>query len=376
MKILQFGMSAEKTKGGIETYLINQIRCLPADVRYDFINSVDGSIAYEEEILRQGNVYNLGSRPKNPLRYYWRMLKLFWQIRNEGYSAFVSNCSDYSQDLPFLLAKIIGIKHRIMHAHGSGFENNISLLRRFMFAYNRLIVKFCVTDYWACSKKASKFLFGHEDAFIVHNGIDVSKYHYNDVVRKRVRSKYRLDEDAFVIGHVGRFSPVKNHLFLIDVFATVKRRCANAKLLLVGDNTNLDAYDGYLRKIQEKITLNHLDDDVIFTGNIENVEIMYQAMDLFLLPSISEGFPLVALEAQASGLSCIISTGVPREAALVEETTRCELNYVDEWVGKIISICHNRKKRMDNAEIIVSSGYSAKDETMRVITHLKELIAR
>ena len=375
IKVLQFGMSTEKRKGGIETYLINQLRTLPEDVSYDFINSSDDVIAYEAEILKQGKVYNLGSRPANPVAYYWRMLKLFWNIRRDNYMALIINCSDYSQDLPFLLAKLIGIKCRIMHAHGSGYENSISFLRKIMFAYNRLIVKACVTEYWACSKKASKFLFGHEDAFIVRNGINVERFHYNESTRNEIRKSYKLD-DAFVIGNVGRFSPVKNHLFLIDVFAAVKRHCSNVKLLLIGDNSNLDAYDGYLRKIQEKIDMYHLNEDVIFTGNIEKVEKMYQAMDLFLLPSISEGFSLVSLEAQASGLPCIISTGVPLDVALSEAVKICKLGDIDDWTCGVLSIYHRRKTRMDNTGLIISSGYSAKEETVRVISHLKELIAR
>lgn len=375
IKVLQFGMSTEKRKGGIETYLINQLRALPEDVRYDFINSSDDVIAYEKEILKQGKVYNLGSRPANPVGYYWRMLKLFWNIRRDNYKALIINRSDYSQDLPFLLAKLIGIKCRIMHAHGSGYENSISFLRKIMFAYNRLIVKTCVTEYWACSKKASKFLFGHEDAFIVHNGINVERFHYDESIRNKMRKSYKL-ENTFVIGNVGRFSPVKNHLFLIDVFAAVKKKCANVKLLLVGDNSSSYAYDGYLRKIQEKIDRYHLNEDVIFTGNIEKVEELYQAMDLFLLPSISEGFPLVSLEAQTSGLPCIISTGVPLEVVLSEDVKRCELDDIDDWTYEVLSIYHRRKTRMDNTGMIISRGYSAKKETVRVIAHLKELIAR
>ena len=318
IKILQFGMSTEKRKGGIETYLINQLRSLPSDVCYDFINSSDDVIAYEDEILKQGNVYNLGSRPQNPVAYYWRMFRLFYKLRNEGYNAFIINGSDYSQDLPFLLAKIIGIKHRIMHAHGSGYENDISFLRKIMFAYNRIIVKYCVTEYWACSKRASKFLYGHENAFIVRNGIDVNKYRYNEGIREEIRKKYDIGE-AFVMGHVGRFSPVKNHLFLLDLFFLVKKQIESAKLMLVGDDTNLDAYDGYLKKVKEKIATYHLENDVIFTGNIDNVEVMYQAMDAFVLPSVSEGLPLVSLEAQAAGLSCVISTGVPEEVVLSDD---------------------------------------------------------
>ena len=375
IKILQFGMSTEKRKGGIETYLINQLRSLPSDVCYDFINSSDDVIAYEDEILKQGNVYNLGSRPQNPVAYYWRMFRLFYKLRNEGYNAFIINGSDYSQDLPFLLAKIIGIKHRIMHAHGSGYENDISFLRKIMFAYNRIIVKYCVTEYWACSKRASKFLYGHENAFIVRNGIDVNKYRYNEGIREEIRKKYDIGE-AFVMGHVGRFSPVKNHLFLLDLFFLVKKQIESAKLMLVGDDTNLDAYDGYLKKVKEKIATYHLENDVIFTGNIDNVEVMYQAMDAFVLPSVSEGLPLVSLEAQAAGLSCVISTGVPEEVVLTDDIYVCDLTDSNAWVNSILSIYHERKKRKDNMDIIIQNGYSAQDETLRVIKHLKERIGQ
>lgn len=375
IKVLQFGMSSHKRKGGIETYLINQLRVLPADVQYDFINSSNDPIAYEDEILMQGKVYNLGSRPANPLRYYWRMFSLFYNLRHESYDALIINTSDYSQDLPLLLAKMIGIKCRVLHAHVSGYENNISFLRKIMFAYNRLIVKCCVTDYWACSKKAALFLFGNNNTFIVRNAIDVNKYCYDKEIREIIRKKYNVDNE-FVIGNVARFTPIKNHPFLIDVFFQVKKQIKSAKLMLVGDDTNLDAYDGYLRKIKEKIKIYHLEDDVIFTGNIDNVEVMYQAMDSFVLPSISEGFPLVALEAQAADLPCVISTGVPKDIALSDDIYMCGITDSNIWVNYILSIYHEHKARKNNVDIIIQKGYSAKDETLRVIKYLKERIGQ
>lgn len=370
IRVLQFGMSAGK--GGIETYLINQLRSLPSDVSYDFINCSDGALAYEKEILKQGKIYNLGSRPVNPIRYYWRMLKLFYHIRNENYAAFILNGSDYSQDLPFLLARLIGIKCRIMHAHGSGYENDISFMRKNMFAYNRLIVKFCVTEYWACSKKASEFLFGHRNAFIVHNAIDVDGFRYNKTIRRDVRQRYNI-ENKFVIGHVGRFSPVKNHFFIIDIFAKIKKEFPQTILLLVGDNSNLYAYDGYVKRIHERVKSYGLENDIIFTGECENSAEIYQGMDLFLLPSLTEGFSLVTLEAQVSGLPCIISNGVPEEVILTNSITVCPLSDQSNWVMKVREIIRKKRERIDNGDVIISKGYGMKQETERVIRHVREL---
>ena len=165
------------------------------------------------------------------------------------------------------------------------------------------------TKLFACSEAAGKWMFKGTEFEVLYNAIDAQQYSYNEDVRNRVRKEFGIAKETLVIGHVGRFSPPKNHAFLIEIFCDIVRRQPDSKLLLVGD--------GILRKdIEKKCFDNAVWDKVIFTGLRGDVPDLLQAMDVFVFPSLFEGLGIVTIEAQASGLPCIISDKVPIECKI------------------------------------------------------------
>jgi glycosyltransferase involved in cell wall biosynthesis len=214
-------------------------------------------------------------------------------------------------------------------------------------------VKVLVTDRFACSQKAGTFLFGKKDFAIINNAIEVKKYIFNEETREKIRTKLNLN-NKFVIGHVGRLSIEKNHLFLLDVFAQVHNKCIDSVLLLVGE--------GALKlKIKEKVKALGLEDNVVFLGVCSNVNEIYQAMDVFVLPSLFEGLPTVGIEAQTAGLMCFFSDEVTPEVKVTNFVQFISLkNNASYWSEQILKYS-NGYKRYDKSEILIQAGYDIKN---------------
>ena len=200
------------------------------------------------------------------------------------------------------------MKVRIAHSHST--TNKKEHLRNFIKNILRLFSKKYATHYFACSELAGRWLFGDKtfnkgEVTVINNAIELEKYKFNEQTRDSLRAKYGLT-NQFVIGHIGRFMSQKNHTFLIDIFYEVVKRQHNSKLLLIGDGP---LYDEIVNKVH---TLN-LDDKVVFTGVKQNAYDYYNAMDVFVLPSLYEGLPVVGVEAQANGLPIVTSDTVTRD---------------------------------------------------------------
>jgi glycosyltransferase involved in cell wall biosynthesis len=167
-------------------------------------------------------------------------------------------------------------------------------------------------------------------------------------VREKLRREFGI-ADAFVIGHIGRFSPQKNHEYIIDIFREVNRRKRNAALLLVGR--------GELEKrIADKVNKFRLADKVIFAGVRSDVNELLQAMDVFLFPSLYEGLGIVAIEAQAAGLPCVIADAIPKEVVITPLVKQLSTKSPPSlWADAILKCdCDNR---MNTRQLIIDAGY-------------------
>ncbi len=143
---------------------------------------------------------------------------------------------------------------------------------------------------------------------VIPNAIDTKKYFYDGDKRNRKRFELGL-QDYFVVGHIGRFHPQKNHKFLLEIFKCIKEKQEKSKLVLVGD--------GPLRsQIENQIQKLGIEDSVMLLGSRSDVPEILQAMDVLVFPSLYEGLPGVVLEAQAAGLPCIVSDTVTEEVAI------------------------------------------------------------
>lgn len=370
------GLCSSNNIGGIEIYMRNQYYHLDkSKFRYDFIHVLDEPMAFEKDFY-DSTIYSLPERRYHPLKYYWHLIKLFLNIRQKDYKVIIVNMGTLSHALPLMLAKLINIPVRIAHAHASGNEKTIGILRKTQYYINSKIIHLSVTDYWACSRDAGKYMFGNIKSLnVVHNGFDTKRFAYNPYLREIVREKYKLN-GKIVLGHVGRFSPVKNHLFLLDMLKEIITKHNNVMLLLVGDDSIENKNREYLKELRDRIKKYNLEKNVIFTGFSDDVEKYYNAMDIFLLPSFSEGLPYCVLEAQASGLPCLLSEGIPKEAAVLPSVSFLSINDLEAWGLALENIIYHPAERQDKSSIIKKAGFDVINTTRMVESCVYELVKK
>lgn len=361
VKVLQIGMT--ENIGGMETYLMAQYRKLNRErVRYDFLNITgESQIVFSDEIKRNGDsIYAVPSRHKSPLGHYWGVLKLLYQKRHEYKYIVLNTCSLY-YIFPLFVAALVGIPHRVIHSHNSGDEIAESLPRKCIKYLNTFLLKISATDYWACSKLAGKWMFKGHPFQVIHNAIDTPKFIFNPAVRRRVRKDLGL-ENKFVIGTVARFSPQKNHEFLIDIFKEVASKREDAVLMLVGDAAG---FQDRLKMIKQKVQDYHLENKVLFLGMRKDTNELYQAMDCHVLPSKFEGLCITAIETQAAGLPCICSDVFSPETSITDlfKTMRLDAS-PGVWCDYITAHVNIIRKNMQKE--IILAGYDAATEIERI----------
>ena len=305
-------------QGGVDTLLLNYYRKIDKSrVQFDFFMDGLDPTVYDSEIRNMGGrIYKLPPYDKNIRKNLNKFREI---IQNNEYK--IVHCHLNTLSVFWLReAKLAGVPVRIAHSHStSSLSEGLRMLAKYSL---RPFSKVYPTHFAACSEHASKWLFGKHlqksgNVLIMHNAIDLEKFKFNPDLRKKTREKLNID-DRFVIGHVGRFVHQKNHGFLISLFKKIHAHDPTAVLMLVGD--------GRLKKETEDSAASFgLTDSVIFLGNRRNVHELFQAMDVFVLPSHYEGLPIVAVEAQAAGLPCILSDRITKEVILSDSATRLSL---------------------------------------------------
>ena len=238
------------------------------------------------------------------------------------------------------IAKFHKIQNRIIHSHGTMYgEGFLKTIRNFVFFKITLLG---ANRYWACSKAAAKFAFGAKKVIrgevnIVNNSIDMKKFRYSHKIRDDIRNSLGLSGEI-VVGHVGGFVPVKNQKFLIDVFNELNKSHEKCVLILIGDGPMAESVVEYakIKKVSES---------VFFLGARSDVNDLMQAMDILVLPSFKEGFPVVSVEAQAAGLNCLLSDTITEEVRLTNLVHYLSLSQgPEEWSNKIVEIVKGNKR--------------------------------
>lgn len=344
-KILVFGIT--DNPGGIESFLMNYYRKIDRNVlQFDFLCNTE-TVAYEKEILSLGGtVYRLPARSRDR-RTFEASLEQFMKEHASEYCAIWENVCSLANIDYLTEALKYGIPRRIIHSHNG--ENPDSFLRGVLHRINRIRVRHVATDFWACSKEAAKWFYGSsKDCRIIPNAIDISRFKFDPVIREAYRKDLGIEE-KHVIGHVGRFHFQKNHEYLIRVFAQYIKTDPKAHLLLVGQGELED-------KMKQLVRALKLEQAVTFLGVRSDLPQLYQAMDLFVLPSVFEGLPVVALEAQASGLPCILADSVSQETKVNENVQFLPLkNSEDTWIEAMKdAFNYDPKARADQSRMLKS----------------------
>jgi len=246
-------------------------------------------------------------------------------------------------------AKKYGTPKVIVHSHTIDIRRGLKK-RALQMVLGGILQKYA-NIYCACSYEAARTKYSKKmlkQTHVIKNGIAVDKFTYNEEVRNKIRKELSIKEDTFVVGHVGRFSYEKNHEFLIDVFREFHKSNENSILLLLGEGEKQG-------KIKRKAEAYGLSEAVRFLGAVDNVNVYYQAMDCFVLPSTVEGLPIVSIEAQAAGLPCVVSEAVPPEAKITDLFTYASLGDIGAWCGKIKDAMNCQRRDMHQG--IVAAGY-------------------
>lgn len=348
-------------RGGAESMIMNFYRKIDrTKYSFDFLVHEDRECDFDKEIKSLGgNIYRVPRYKIYNYSHYKKEIKKFFEQHHDYDIVHGHICSCIN--IYSSIAKKYGIK-TIAHSHSSNFGISLATIFTKVVSFH---TKF-IDDYFiGCSKKAGLDRYGSKivesNRFdVLCNGIDVTKYRFDEMKRNELRAKLGI-EDKLVLGHVGRFTYAKNHEFLIQVFNELQKVRPDSVLLLFGR--------GELEEeVKEKIQSLNIQDKVRFMGVVPNVYDYLNALDVFVFPSRFEGLPIVLIEAQASGLCCVINDSLTSEIDITPNIHRLSLNESkSKWVHKILEVDNNN--RLKGYELVKNSPFNIDKE----VQHLQEI---
>ena len=342
--------------GGAENRIMDLYRSIDrSKIQFDFMVHTKDRCYFDDEIENLGgHVYHISRyNVKNHFTY-----KKEWEnfFKKHSEISVVHGHMTSTAGIYLPLAKKYGVRLTIAHTRSAGVPQGIK----------GIMTKCLRTDLYkkadvclACSQIAGINTFG-QNAFnkgiitVIPNAIDTKRFAFDESVRAKVREELGIKESTFVVGHVGRFHHSKNHEFLIEIFAEISKQISDSKLVLVGD--------GELREqIVKWIDEFGIAEDAILTGTRKNVEDYYQAFDYFVFPSRYEGLPGTVVEAQASGLRCLISDSVTDEVIITELAKAKALSdSPEEWAKTVVET--RDYSRISHAEEVKSKGFDSESQ--------------
>lgn len=331
-------------RGGLETLIMNCYRHMDREkMQFDFIVHRPFRADYDDEIeALGGKIYRL---PRlNPFSPGYRKALLDFFKAHPEYR--VVHCHlDCMSALPLTAAKKCGVPVRIAHGHSSNQDRDWKYPLKRWFMRD---IPAVATHLFACSQEAGEWMFPGRKVTIIRNGIDTGKFSWQPAVRETLREELGVG-DKLVLGHVGRFEPVKNHDFLLDIFHQVHEKNNNSVLMLVGTGPLEDA-------VKHKAEQLGIAEHVRFLGVRPDVNRILQAVDVFVLPSLYEGLSLTSVEAQTSGLRCFFSDTVSQACRMTDTVTFMSLKEpAAQWAAEILD--QARGARTDHSQEIRAVGY-------------------
>ena len=350
--------------GGAETFLMKVYRNLDrTQYQMDFAVAIEGVGSYDEEIKSLGGrIHHITPKSTNVIKNFYDIKNL---VKKEGYDYVLRTSQHSLSALELFAARLGGAKVRAFRSSNS---NTTSGSKKQMLLHKicAFMPKCFANVKIAPSTEAANFMFGEKSvtkgrAKLLHNAIDLSVYRYNESERKEIRKELGISETATVVGHIGRLSQQKNHAFLLKVFKDIYTKNENTVLLLVGKG-ELEA------NIRNQVAALGLEDRVVFTGVRSDVPSLLSAMDVFVMPSFYEGMPNTVIEAQATGLPCVIADTITKEANITGLVDYLSLKTpTDQWATVVLSKAS--KLRRDTKEDFVAAEYEI-DSTVRKFVQL------
>ncbi len=378
---------------GVTQVVLNYAKHLdPQRVQMDFLllasskwsdNTLKEDPRFQEILARGGNIY-VQRKPSalestllpmflpRFIRRWFGMDKAQSQmeqlIQREKYN--VVHCH-LTKEFRFAMrtARDAGIECRIIHSHNCVKNEKTLRKREFMLWWQG---QYPATHFWGCSRWANMSRYGRKlveshRSDILPNAIDCKRFTYNSSVREDYRKKLDV-ENKFVLGHVGRFSEQKNQMFILDIFKAFHDKHPQSSLILVGKGKDEQKLRDYAQSLG-------LDADVQFLIDRKDVDALYQAFDVFVFPSIIEGLPLVAVEAQSSGLPIVMAKHLPEETRVISEIVGlCELKDSPEiWCRKIEELTENYERK-GTLDTMIAKGWQIEDATEKLMQFYEKAV--
>lgn len=348
-------------RAGLENMLMNYYRNIDkSQIQFDFLTHREEKGAYDDEIIKMGGkVYHAPRLYPQNYPAYFKWMKQFFKDHPE-YNIVHSHIDAMSY-FPLLAAKKSGISIRIAHSHSSKLDKDLKLPIKF-FALKQ--IPKVANKYFACGEKAGQFMYGDRDFTVIHNAIDLNKFSYSSEIRDSKRKDFGIDNDTFVVGHVGRYCYIKNQLFLIDIFKEILGKNVNSILILVGNGPDEE-------KIITKAQSLGIADKLLLLKDRDDVNELYQMFDVFVMPSLFEGLPVVGVEAQANGLPCIISDNVSSEVKITNSVKMVSIRQpAKDWADIITNLRNDRNQNaLDELE---EAGYNVANEAEKLLITYKK----
>ena len=347
-------------RAGIETMLMNYYRHFDRSrIQFDFLANKTKPGDYDDEIRSLGG--RVFVSPGLSPHKYPAYLRFMAQLLRDNPEIRIVHAHNEAMGFYALRgAQKAGLPVRIAHAH------NTRIIRDYKWPL-KMVCKAALpgaaTEYCACGTDSGIYYFGRERwnarGRLIHNAIDVGQFRFQEELRARMRAEYGLG-DRPVIGHVGRLNVQKNHQRILRIFAALLPRLPDAVLVLIGTGELEDA-------VRQQAQALGISEHVLFLGLRADTYAWYQAMDLFLMPSLFEGLPVVGIEAQAAGLPCVFSDAVTAEAVLLPASCRLSLDAPDaQWADTLLRLYRAGSSREQGARLVADAGYDIEREAARL----------
>ena len=318
---------------GIQSFLMNVYRNIDKEeVQFDFLIHSKEKGAFDDEILNLGGRLFYLNKLSSKYFFFYRndLVKFFKEHKYNIVHSHLNLLSSFTLSS----AKKANVPTRIAHSHSSSISD--AGLKKLIKLFAKTQMNKYTTHKFAASREAAIWQFGKNayetnEVQVIPNGIEIEKFLFNYSDRQRIRKQYNIEENAFVVGHVGGFRKVKNHEFLLKIFEKIKMMKEEAILMLVGSGE----FESEIKELASRLCVLN---SIVFTGSVTNVNEYYSAFDSFVFPSIYEGLGIVLIEAQANGLPCFASNVVPIEANLSDAYFSLSLNDSEqEWATCIVN---------------------------------------
>ena len=340
------------TTGGVISCVLNFYRHVDRS-RFAFDFYSYGPSKFDEEIKALGGNVFYVPKAIRPLSHIVKLKKL---LKDGDYDIVHAHLTTLSV-VSLLAAKLTKVKVRVCHSHSTTHKREATKIVKDAL---RPFSKTFATHTAGCSEYSIRWLYGKKTAktsFLLHNAIELDRFRPNEELRNRTRRTLGVDGD-FVFGTIGRFVYQKNYKFLIDAFAIYCSRNKEGKLLLVGDGEEK-------KDIVSRIEKHGIKERVLILDEISDVQKYYAAFDAFVLPSRYEGLPLVAVEAQAMNLPCILSKEITHEADVGGIYCFLGIDSPEAWANEMQKLFEERPV-CDVHDSLVGGNFDIVGETKRL----------